>query len=189
MRDIINESKLIFLLYNKGKRLIQIPLGGKNMIKVEEVRKARLNELFFATIKKKPTWEEVGAIKIGESLDYPRDMSPSKVLHLSIDMVTEAGLVSAEKVPELTKELKTAILSEMAEEKPTVVYKKGDEYFDLTEMKTLDSENKPRNMARVSRYATKQDIEFEEENGKVYFRVEEGCYQRYLNEIHYASFM
>lgn len=159
------------------------------MIKIEEVKNARLNELFFATIKKKPTWEEVGAIKVGESLDYPSDMSPSKVLYLSIDMVTEAGLVSAEKVPELTKELKTAILSEMAEEKPTVVYKKGDEYFDLTEMKTLDSENKPRNMARVSRYATKQDIEFEEENGKVYFLIEEGCYQRYLNEIHYASFM
>ena len=56
MRDIINESKLIFLLYNKGKRLIQITLGGKNMIKVEEVKKARLNELFFATIKKKPAW-------------------------------------------------------------------------------------------------------------------------------------
>ena len=175
MRDIINKSKLIFLLYNKGKRLIQITLGGKNMIKVEEVKKARLNE--------------VGSIKIGESLDYPSDMSPSKVLYLSIDMVTEAGLVSAEKVPELTKELKTAILSEMAEEKPTVVYKKGDEYFDLTEMKTLDSENKPRNMAKVSRYATVRDVEFEEENGKVYFRVEEGCYQRYLNEIHYASFM
>ena len=153
------------------------------MIKVEEVKKARLNELLFAIIKKKPEWEEVGSIKIGESLDYPSDMSPSKVLYLSIDMVTEAGLVSAEKVPELTKELKTAILSEMAEEKPTVVYKKGDEYFDLTEMKTLDSENKPRNMAKVSRYATVKDVEFEEKNGKVYFLIEESCYYGYLNEI------
>ena len=57
------------------------------MIKVEEVKKARLNELFFATIKKKPAWEEVGSIKIGESLDYPSDMSPSKVLYLSIDIL------------------------------------------------------------------------------------------------------
>ena len=47
------------------------------MIKVEEVKKARLNELFFATIKKNPAWEEVSSIKIGESRDYPSDLSPS----------------------------------------------------------------------------------------------------------------
>ena len=50
-------------------------------------------------------------------------------------------------------------------------------------MKTLDSENKPRNMAKVSRYATVKDVEFEEKNGKVYFLIEESCYYGYLNEI------
>ncbi len=155
------------------------------MVSLTDIRNAKLGDLFCATIKKELTWEE--ADKIPLSIEgMPKGIRASEVLKRAVEMTLEdeLGEVTEEAVTNVTEQIKHSVLSELTTEQGTILFKKGDEYFDMAQMKPLINSYKVNNLKPLSNYSTNpNDIEIVDGEEGLEFNMEEEVFEKYLEEI------
>lgn len=155
------------------------------MITLEDVRNAKLADLFCATIVKELTWEEAERYPLSVE-GLPEGVTASDVLQYAVkSTLEERGEMSEKALEDMTKEIKEEILSGLQESQNTIVLKKGTEYFDMADMQMLDTTKyKLERVVPLSQYATEEDfsVENDEKNG-LEFCIDEKVFERYLNEI------
>ena len=98
------------------------------MISIEDVRKAKITDLYFAQIKKRLTWEEAENVKV-YSDEYPNAKTPGDLLRIAVRNVlsSQRVVVTEQKIRECEEDVKKAILSGLEETQHTILLKKGDE--------------------------------------------------------------
>ena len=95
------------------------------MITLEDVRNAKLADLFCATIVKELTWEEAERYPLSVE-GLPEGVTASDVLQYAVkSTLEERGEMSEKALEDMTKEIKEEILSGLQESQNTIVLKKG----------------------------------------------------------------
>ena len=149
------------------------------MITTNEIRSAKLKDLFCATIQKELTWEEAEEYPFTVE-GFPECSTASELLSIAVELTIEelGGEVSEMAVRDIEEEVKKEILSDLIETQDTILLKKDGKYYDLAYMEILDSRYKIIRIEPLYKYGTEKDFSIEE--GK--FSVEEGVFEKYLNE-------
>lgn len=153
------------------------------MITLEDVRNAKLQDLFCVTIVKELTWEEAEEYPLNiEGL--PSGITANGVLQHAVQSILEkSGKLSDVAVEETVKEIKKQILSCLQETQNTIVLKKDNQYFDLADMAMLDTRYKVKREVPFSKYGTEKDFKIVSENGILEFSIEDGIFEKYLEEF------
>ena len=153
------------------------------MISIEDVRKAKITDLYFAQIKKRLTWEEAENVKV-YSDEYPNAKTPGDLLRIAVRNVLSRQRVEVteQKIRECEEDVKKAILSGLEETQHTILLKKGDEYFDLATMQMLEEEYEVVELTPFCMHGSESDYSFENTEKGLIFNLEEGVFEKYLND-------
>jgi len=90
--------------------------------------------------------------------------------------------VTEQKIRECEEDVKKAILSGLEETQHTILLKKGDEYFDLATMQMLEEEYEVVELTPFCMHGSESDYNFENTEKGLIFNLEEGVFEKYLNE-------
>ena len=153
------------------------------MITLDEIRNARFQDLFFVTLVKEYTWEEVEEYPISiEGL--PSEITVNSILKIALWMNPKSKLseIALEKIAD---DIKRRILSCLNETICTIVLKKDNEYFDLAIMEMVDTTKfKLKYMVPFSKYSSEKGFSVENYGDKgISFCVKEGIFEKYADEI------
>ena len=116
--------------------------------------------------------------------EYPNAKTPGDLLRIAVRNVLSIQRVEVteQKIRECEEDVKKAILSGLEETQHTILLKKGDEYFDLATMQMLEEEYEVVELTPFCMHGSESDYSFENTEKGLIFNLEEGVFEKYLNE-------
>lgn len=153
------------------------------MITRQDVRNAKFEEIFFATIERALEWKEA------EGYNEPIDklgMNIAEALRYSakIKLKEEGKVLSEKNIRKTIEEIEKDSQFVVVKVSPTIVLKKDKQYFDLLNNENVASKYKICNLIPLSKYGAEKDFKIiEEKDGDWTLYFEEDTMEKYLNDI------
>lgn len=153
------------------------------MITMEDVRNAKLEELFLATIERRLSWEEAEAHN--EPIEgFGKEMTVTELLRYAAkNQLGKRTKPSEENIAKNVRRIKRRIKQGIMESYVTLLFKNDNIYFDILSKKELNNEHHINKIRPLSNYATELDFEFREDEDGVVLYIEDFVFQNYLNEV------
>ena len=153
------------------------------MITMEDVRNAKLEELFLATIERELDWEEAEAHT--EPVEgFRNGMNVSELLRYAAkNQLGKRTELSEENILKNIRRIKRKIPRGIAESYITLLLKKDGMYFDILTKKELDNEYKIKNIRPLSKYVTEEDVKIREDDDGLALYIEDFVFPNYCKDV------
>ena len=154
------------------------------MVTLEELQKTSFDDFFLAIVARSLNWDEAKDLQVFLD-EYPEGITIKQLLKVYVEEALQEknDEITDEMQAKVTEDVKSRIKPMLEEWYPLVLIKKGDNYINLSSMEeTLDSKFKIKVIVPLRNYCREEDYCFEEEDGKVYFFIENGVVEAFSKD-------
>ncbi len=138
-----------------------------------------MEEIFLARIERKLNWEE--AELYTEPIEgFGKGMTVKNHLRFGAkNKLQNSGKVTEADIKKVINEIKAKFPFGVIKSYSTIrLLKKDDEYFNLTQMKAVESDCEICNLILLSEYAVENEFKIEEENGEFALYLEDEIFEK-----------